>query len=564
MSKRSRSSSKLRQLEDKIAELSRKLVAAETENAFFRKQLYGPKRDRPSDEAQLLIQELFQAQQALAPTDNDPGSNNNDEDDDEPDPNGGGGALTTDQTSGDSSDSSNSTSKPKCGKKGPAKAKRLPLINTGLEERVVTVAADPKLAINPETGESYPISHYVETRRLAEDPAKLYVLITRRPVYQKTNDLGESTLVTTPVPANNPIERCKADVSLLTGILQQKYQYHLPLYRIQEMYQAGTIGLLPRSTLCGWITGCAVALEPIVKRMKELMMEQKLIGLDDTTVCLIVPGNGKVDPAKLWAYTCLLEAAPYVVYDFTRTREARHPLAFVPESFQGTIQGDAYSGHDRLMSRPGVSGAGCWDHARRYITDASELDPKRTAPVLLLIKNLYAIERQAAEKGLDAEERKALRQKEAVPILDEIKAWVKKTKADPFLLGKTQEAVVYLTNQWERLTHYLSDGDIPISNIHTERAMRGVGVGRKNWLFCGSEAGGENLAIILSLVTTCKNLGIDVRCYLEDVLSRVNAHPHQRLDELLPDRWKSIQEAAGRDVSAPKRQEWRKPSAFAA
>jgi len=562
VAKRSRSNSKTRQLEEKIAELSRKLAVAESENAFFRKQLYGPKRDRPSDEAQLLIQELFQAQQALDQSDDN--SDNDGDSHDEPDPDGGGGASTTDPASSDSSDRSNSTSKPKPGKKGPANAKRLPLINTGLEERIVTIAADPKFAINPETGESYPISHYVETRRLAEEPANLYVLITRRPVYQKTNDLGESTLVTTPAPANNPIERCKADVSLLTGILVQKYQYHLPLYRIQEMYQAGTIGLLPRSTLCGWVTGCAVALEPIVKRMKELMMEQKLIGLDDTTVCLIVPGNGKVDPAKLWAYTCILEAAPYVVYDFTRTREARHPLAFVPECFQGTIQGDAYSGHDRVMNRPGVSGAGCWDHARRYVTDASELDPKRTAPVLLLIRNLYAIERQATEKGLDAEERKGLRQKEAIPILDEIRAWVKDTKADPFLLAKTREAVVYLTNQWERLTHYLSDGDIPISNIHTERAMRGVGVGRKNWLFCGSEAGGDNLAIILSLVTTCKNLGIDVRSYLEDVLSRVNTHPHQRLDELLPDRWKTIQEATGRHVTTQKRQEWQRPSAFAA
>ncbi len=392
----------------------------------------------------------------------------------------------------------------------------------------------------------------------------MYVMVLRRPVFRTTNQDGENKLVTTPVPDNNPIERCKADVSLLAAVLVFKYGLHLPLYRIQETFQAGTIGMLPRSTLCGWVTGCAQALEPIVKRMKEQIMRQKLIGLDDTTVCQIVPGNGKVDPRKLWAYTCVLEAAPYVVYDYTQTREACHPLAFVPETFAGTIQADAYSGHDQLMKRPDVNAAGCWDHARRYLTDASLHDPNLIAQPLLWIKDLYAVERLANEKNLTAPERQNLREKESKPLLDQIRAWALDHKDDPFLKDSTRTAVGYLLNQWSRLTHYLTDGDIPISNIHTERAMRGVGIGRKNWLFVRSESGGATLAIILSIVTTCKNLEIDVRAYLQDVLSRVNSHPQGRLDELLPDRWKQLQEAQGKNVGAPERQEWRRPSEFAA
>jgi transposase len=572
VAKKSRPNPKIRQLEEEITKLSRKLMEVEAELAFFRKQLYGPKRDRPSPEAQLLIQELFDAELALKEA-------KLVTEEEDPDPDGGGSAGrgdaadpgdaaasegASDAGEGSAAHPTKPTEGKKSGKKGPANAKRLRLIHTGLEERVITLAPDPQFSTEPETGKPRPISHYIETRRLAEEPAKLYVLITRRPVYQQINDLGETTLVTTPAPTNNPIDRCKADVSLLAGILVQKYQYHLPTYRIQEIYQAGTIGFLPRSTLCGWITGCARSLQPIVNRMKELMMQQKLIGLDDTTVCLLAPGRGKVDAAKLWAYTCILKEAPYVVYDFTMTREGCHPLAFIPETFLGTLLGDAYSGHYRVMLRPGVNGAGCWDHARRYLTNASVNDPKRMARALFLVRNLYAVEAKADALGLNAQEIVELRARESVPILAQIRTWVEEIKSEAFLLENTRKATVYLTNQWERLNHYLSDGDIPISNIRTEQAMRGVAVGRKNWLFCGSELGGENLAIILSLITTCKTLQIDPRTYLQDVLSRVNTHPQAQLDELLPDRWKAIQEAAGRQVESPTRKEWRKPSVFVA
>jgi transposase len=519
----------LEQAHEIIERQQKELEQLREEKRILHRRLHGPKSDRPSDEAQLLLSELF-----ATLGDEDEGK----EDEEEPEP----------------TQEANQSSRP--AKKRKAHAKRLSLVGTGLEERVEVAEPDPAKVTDPSTGERYPIIDYEETRRLAEQPRKIYVRVIRRPIYRVPSELTGTTLVSAPAPDDNPIERCKADVTLLASLLCLKYVLHLSLYRVQEIYHQATGMWIARSTLCGWVSGCALALEPIVKLMRRLMMEKDYIGLDDTSVCKLAPGTGSVEVDKLWAYTCVLEEAPYTVYDFTPSREARHPLAFIPESFRGYIQGDACSSHDRLMQREGVVEVGCWDHARRYFADASDNDPWLCAEALTYIRRLYRVERRAA--ALSPEERRAMRQEISAPILTELKAWVDKTAKDPFLKATMRSALTYVTNQWEALNVYLKDGRIPISNIHTERAMRGVGIGRKNWLFVGSEAGGQSLATILSLVTTCRNLGIDTRAYFTDVLARVNTHPHSRLEELLPDQWKRLQEQAGRKVTQAKRPEWRK------
>lgn len=502
------------------------------ENRILRRRLYGPKSDRPSDEAQLLLSELFEV---TAEEDSEEGNNEQDEEEPEPD-------LSSDPS-------------PRPAKK-KAHAKRLTLVDTGLEERVEWLEPDLSKITDPRTGQRYPIIGHEETRRLAEQPTQIYVRVIRRPIYQAPSELTGTTLVCAPAPSDNPIDRCKADVTLLAGLLWRKFVLHLSLYRVQEIYHQATGMWVARSTMCGWITGCALALEPIVRLMRQRMMEEDLIGLDDTSVCKLAPGTGSVDVDKLWAYTCVLKGAPYTVYDFTPSREARHPLAFIPASFRGYIQGDACSSHDRLMQRKGVVEVGCWDHGRRYFTEASVHDPRLCAEALTYIRRLYWVERCA--EGKTPEERCVMRQAVSAPILAEFKTWVENTAKDPFLKEAMRSALTYVTNQWKALTVYLQDGRIPISNIHTERAMRGVGIGRKNWLFVGSEAGGKSLATILSLVTTCRNLQIDTRAYFTDVLARVNKHPHSRLEELLPDQWQRLQEAAGRKVTQAKRPEWRK------
>lgn len=539
---------KIEAISIRLAQTLAALEKAEEENAFLRKQLYGPKSDRPSAEVQFIMGELFYNEE-------DGNSSEDGEDDGADDPDSEGVE-------------NQSPANQRGSKKKPSnRARRLSLVNTGLEEREILVLPnDPAAYTNPDTGKSYEILRYEETRRLAEEPARLLVIVEKRPVYIKKIDLetGETTLVTTPAPDNHPIDRCKADVSLLVSILIYKYMWHLPLYRLQEIFQAKSDIWIARSTMCGWITGCATALEPIVKLMRSEMMKQKLLGLDDTSVCQLAPGEGQVAVAKLWAYTCPLEEAPYVVYDYTPNREKCHPLAFIDESFRGYLQGDAYSGHHEPMNRTGVKGVGCWDHARRYVVDASANDPKKCVKPIFLIKQLYKVEALADEKGLSGEERKTLRLEKSRPLLDEIKQWVDEMVLDPFIKESMRKAVVYLTNQWQNLNRYLEDGDIPISNILTEQAMRGVGVGRKNWLFTGSAKGGENLAIILSIVTTCRVNRIDIRKYLDDVLRRVNTHPNHRLAELLPDRWAAIREAQGETIRVTGRKEWRKDEAFEA
>jgi transposase/uncharacterized coiled-coil protein SlyX len=533
---------KVARLEGKVEELTAALEAAyvvierqqkeivqlREENKVLRRRLYGPKSDRPSSQAQLLLGELFEVAREDEAPDDPP---------EEPEP--GVAPIAT-----------------RLPPKRKKRAKRLKLIDTGLEERVEMIEPDLAKITNPFTGERYPVIGYEETRRLAEQAAQIYVRVIRRPIYQVPSDLTGTTLVCAPVPDDNPIERCKADVTFLAGLLWRKFELHLPLYRLQEIYHQAARIWLARSTMCGWITGCALALEPIVRLMRDRMMQQDIIGLDDTSVCKQAPGTGSVEVDKLWAYTCLLEAAPYVVYDFTPSRESRHPLAFIPESYKGYIQGDAFSGHDAVMRRDGVREVGCWDHARRYFTDASANDPRLCAEALAYIRRLYRLERRA--EGKPASERLELRREISAPILAEFKEWIDITAKDPFLKEGMRRAVNYVTNQWEPLNVYLDDGRLPISNIHTERAMRGVGIGRKNWLFVGSETGGRNLAIILSLVTTCRNLNIDTLAYFTDVLARVNTHPNSRLEELLPDRWRQLQEAEGRNVTREKRTEWRK------
>jgi len=524
----------LEQANEIIVRQQREIEHLREENQILRKRLYGPKSDRPSDDAQLILDGLFEI------VGDDDGEAEEQQEDEEP--------------------SAEGTAPGKNKPPRKARAKRLTLVDTGLEERVETLDADPIVVTDPSTGKPYPIIGYEETRRLAEQPAQIYVRIIRRPIYRIPDEVSGSTLLSPALPDDNPIDRCKADVSLLAGLLVRKFELHLPLYRIQEIYHQASHLWIARSTLCGWVSGCALALRPVVALMKERIMAADYIGLDDTSVAKLAPGQGEVDVDKLWAYTCILAAAPYTVYDFTPSREARHPLAFIPESFRGYCQGDACSSHDALMRRPGVVEVGCMDHARRYFTDASGNDPILCAEALAYLKRLYQLERRAGREP--PQRRKEMRLEYAAPILEEFRVWIDEKSKDPFLKEATRRALTYVTNQWGALTRYLEDGRLRISNIHTERAMRPVGIGRKNWLFVGSEAGGENLATILSLVTTCRALQIDVKAYLSDVLSRVNTHPMSRLEDLLPDRWKESMERDGHCVTRKRRPQWRKPGSF--
>jgi hypothetical protein len=195
------------------------------------------------------------------------------------------------------------------------------------------------------------------------------------------------------------------------------------------------------------------------------------------------------------------------------------------------------------MKRPGITEVGCWDHARRYFVEASTSEAAKAAQALAYIRLLYHIERDLA--GAAPEQKWAVRQDRSLQVLAELKGWLEEHRGDFLPKSPMSAAIGYTLNQWPALHANNTDGRLPISNIAAEQAMRGIAIGRKNWLFAGSAEGGRWAAILFSVTMICRKLGINARLYLEDVLRRIGSHPQRQIEQLLPDHWKAAQEASG-------------------
>jgi transposase len=235
---------------------------------------------------------------------------------------------------------------------------------------------------------------------------------------------------------------------------------------------------------------------------------------------------------------------PATVYDYTPNRSRDGPVEFL-KTFRGNLQADAYSGYEVLYDDPNrdVTETGCWAHARRKFYDAQSSDVVRSMVMLGYIRLLYDIEDKAKERNLDPDGRLALRQAKSVPILSDIKAYLE--REHPNVLPKSPEAqaIAYVLSNWDALLRYSEDGNLEIDNNGAERSLRGIAVGRKNWLFFGSDNGGRTAAILTSFIATCKRLEINPFTYLRDIFQRISAHPMNRLEELLPDNWQVAQTA---------------------
>ena len=217
------------------------------------------------------------------------------------------------------------------------------------------------------------------------------------------------------------------------------------------------------------------------------------------------------------------------------------------EGYEGYLQADAFSGYDALFTDGKIIEAGCMMHGRRKFYDARTTDPARAHQALAWINLLYKVEEEAKEKGFTEAQRYALRREKSRPLLDKLKEWLDHEDQQRVLpKSPIGEAIGYARNHWAALERYLEAGYLEIDNGASERAMKPVALGRKNWLFAGSAAGGRTAAILMSLCTTCKTLGVDPLAYLTDVLGRVSTHPNSRLEELLPDRWQAIRAAAAK------------------
>ena len=335
---------------------------------------------------------------------------------------------------------------------------------------------------------------------------------------------------------SRPIERGVAGPGLLAHVLVSKYCDHLPLYRQSEIYAREGVEL-DRSTLADWVGGTSRLVEPLVEALRRHVMAGGKLHADDTPVPVLAPGLGKTKTGRLWTYVRDDRPAgdptpPAVWFCYTPDRKGEHPKAHLSH-FTGTLQADGYAGFDQIYEAGRIQEAACWAHVRRKFYD---LQVAHKSPVAVeaieRIAELYSIEKEI--RGRPPEERREIRNTRSRPLLESLKQWLEETLGKLSRKSDTAIAVRYALGRWEALMRYCNDGGLEIDNNAAERSLRAVALGRKNYLFAGSDRGGESAATIYSLIGTAQLNGIDPERYLRNVLSRIAEHPINRIEELLP------------------------------
>jgi transposase len=342
--------------------------------------------------------------------------------------------------------------------------------------------------------------------------------------------------VKTATKPSQPIEKSTAGASLLAQVIVAKYADHLPLHRQVKMFARHGVDLSDE-TLCGWTAQCAQLLEPLYRQLKRFVLASKVVGTDDTPVKVLDRKLSHARKGRIWPYVGDREHVG-VVYDYTPTRERAGPEQFL-KNYRGHLQADAYVAYDAFFTKPerGMEEVGCWAHTRRHFHQALDSDASRMRTVLLLIAQLYRVERTARERGLGGEPLRLLRHHGAWPVLERLHAYLLEIQAQVLPRSEAGQAVAYALKNWIALTRYCDNPDLSIDNNATERALRCFAVGRANWTFFGSDRGGKTAAVLRSFVTSCELVRIDPFAWFRDVLTRIAELPLSKLDELLPHNW---------------------------
>jgi hypothetical protein len=344
----------------------------------------------------------------------------------------------------------------------------------------------------------------------------------------------EETFHIAPLPAR-AIEKGIPGPGLLSTIIYDKFVSHLPFYRQVERYEQ--LGMkIPASTLEGWFEATCSLLEPLYEALKTQVLSSTYIQCDETPIAVLdKQKKGETHRGYHWVYHAV--ELKLVLFDYREGRGREGPLQLL-KNYQGYLQTDGYGVYEQFESRKDIVLVGCMAHARRYFEHALDNDPPRAEKVLLWMQELYALEGEAGEQNLGAEDCYALRQAKARPVMEELENWLLTEGLQVLPKSAIGKAIFYLIPRFYRIAMYIEDGRLEIDNNLTQKLIRPVALGRKNYLFAGSHAGAGRAAIVYSLLGSCKLQNINPYDYLMDILQRLPLQPVNKLQYLLPPFWK--------------------------
>ena len=375
----------------------------------------------------------------------------------------------------------------------------------------------------------------------AESPAPL-VVVASTPAAS-----GSMVVIVAPKPAQ-PIDKGLPGPGLLAFVITSKYCDHLPLNRQEAII--GRLGVdIPRSTLCGWMAASADLLRPLYDAMLADILRSRVVQTDETRLPVLEKGSDKTKSGRLWAFVGDRDH-PHIAYHYTETK-ARDGPASILKDYKGFLQADAANVFDGIYLPGDIIEAGCWAHGRRHFHEARTSDAARAAEALARIGFFYDVERDAKkiidEQELDGEQADALRlkmrQEQTLPKLREFADWLDAQAILVLPKSPMAQAINYVRNHWRALLRFTEHGFLNIDNNASERAMRPAALGRKNFLFAGSDEGGRTTAVLYTLTQSCRRHGIDPFAYLQDVLRRLPLGEFQQLADLFPNRWAAAQRA---------------------
>ena len=371
-----------------------------------------------------------------------------------------------------------------------------------------------------------------KTEELERIPGKLFV---RQYIRSKYVDPSGEQIVIGELPVR-PIDKGIAGPGLLAQIVIDKFVDHLPVYRqVQRFEREGM--KLPISTLADWISGSCALLEPLYETHRKLVLSQSYLQADETPIKVLDQAKkGTTHRGYHWVYHAPL--ARLVLFDYRegRGREGPHECL---QDFSGYLQTDGYAVYEYFDQRSNITLLNCMAHARRMFENALENDKSRAEFVLTEMQKLYAVEQVGRDASLSREQLLTLRQEQAVPVLENLKAWMMEAYAQVVPQSAIGKAIFYSLHRWDKLCIYTTDARLQIDNNLVENAIRPVAIGRKNYLFAGSHNGARRAAMLYSFLGTCKINNINPFEWLRDILSRIPSHSVNKLDQLLPNNWVS-------------------------